>query len=109
MNCPIWAKEAVGELLCCRDISWRATGPEVCWLIRVCQMAIAFAKSFTRRKSLGYASVRPRGGQLFEFRCLRICKVDPGVDKFQGIKKWLGSILEAIEEDEVTFSLELAL
>jgi hypothetical protein len=72
-------------------------------------MAIAFSKPVTCCKSLGYAGVRPRGGQLFEFRCLRICKVGPGIDKFQGIKKWLGNILEAIEEVEVTFSLELAL
>jgi hypothetical protein len=72
-------------------------------------MAVAFSKPFTCCESLGYASVRPRGGQLFEFRCLGICKVGPRIDKFQGIKKWLGSILEAIEEDEVAFSLKLAL
>jgi hypothetical protein len=109
MNCPIWAKEAVGEPLCCRNIPWRAAGPEVCWLIRVYQIAVAFSKPFTCYKSLGYASVRPRSSQLFEFRCLRIGKVGPGIGKFQGIKKWLGGILEAIEEVEVTFSLELAL
>ena len=37
---------------------------------------------------------------------LGIRKVGLGIDKFQGTKKWLGSILEAIEEDEVTFGLE---
>jgi hypothetical protein len=71
-------------------------------------MAIAFSQRLTCRKSLGCASIGSRGGQLFEFRCLGICKVGPGIDKFQGTKKWLGSILEAIEEDEVTFSLESA-
>jgi len=72
-------------------------------------MAIAFSKPLTCCKSLGYASIRSGGGEIFEFRCLGICKVGPGIDKFQGTKKWLGSILEAIEEDEVTFNLESAL